>query len=75
MKVHFSGYAPTSPTIVAGTACRPDGEYGRTLLASSRRDSVTCKACLAALTPPFGTTRLTLVKSDDDLGATPLPTG
>jgi hypothetical protein len=49
MRVHFSGYAPAVPAAAAGTACRPDGEWGRGLVASSDPDAVTCRACLAKI--------------------------
>jgi hypothetical protein len=48
-KVHYSGYAPVHAAVVPGTACRPDGEYGRALLATSRRDAVTCLTCRKAI--------------------------
>lgn len=48
-RTHFSGYAGVTPEPAAGTACRPDGEYGRTLYATREQAYVTCQACLAAL--------------------------
>lgn len=47
--MHYSGMAACEPALVAGSACRPDGEHGRTLLGSSNPDRVTCRACLARM--------------------------
>lgn len=50
-KIHYSGYAASTPSAASGTACRPDGQADRRLIATSVKESVTCKACAKVMLP------------------------